>query len=298
MEKPATTFLPDPGSGPVLCSQSDGYEIPSDGLIDDFETGAAIGAWYTNNDVCEECQDIRDEISALPNANVLPDSPEAEARQALFDRLDTCLEPCIEAQPTPIWLTRPIPAELVASGRCGSRFAMHIQSGPFTVWGGTFGLNFSFEQVAGFDGIAFWGRRGPSGRNTLRVELADQNTDEQYVDPVTGRPRCVMGCPNTVPGIPRPPGEDCYTEDNQELGCDKFGAYAILGPDWKYYRIPFSEFRQAGYGLPSPSLCLTSSSDPESHCYGSTGIRVLSFTYSLGQWDIWLDDIGFYRQAP
>lgn len=289
-QKPETTFLPDPGSKPVLCDQSEGYEIPPEGLIDDFETGAAIGAWYTNNDVCEGCQELRNQISELPATGA------EEARAALLDDLDVCLEPCIEAQPTPIWITRPIPADAIPNGRCGSRFAMHVQGGPFAVWGGTFGLNLNNRDVSSFDGVAFWARKGPSGRNTLRIDLGDLNTDDQYVDSETGRSRCLPGCPNVPPGVQRLPGEDCFTEDNQELGCDKFGAYALLGADWKYYRIPFSEFRQSGYGLSVPSLCLRSSTNPESHCYGAGGIRSLSTFYGHGQWDIWFDDIGFYRQ--
>jgi hypothetical protein len=105
-----------------------------------------------------------------------------------------------------------------------------------------------------------------------------------------------MGCPNVPPGVQRLPEAGCFTEDNQELGCDKFGAYVLLGPDWKYYRIPFSDLRQAGYGLQFPSLCVESSDDPDHHCFGDGGIRTMALTYSRGLWDIWVDDIGFYRE--
>ena len=47
----------DLGSGPYRCDADDGLEFL---WVEDFESGAAGGSWYTNNDVCEICQGLID----------------------------------------------------------------------------------------------------------------------------------------------------------------------------------------------------------------------------------------------
>ena len=47
----------DLGSGPFRCDQGSDLELA---LLDDFETGAANGSFYTNNEVCDLCQALID----------------------------------------------------------------------------------------------------------------------------------------------------------------------------------------------------------------------------------------------
>ena len=51
----------DRGGLPAECDAEDGHEFR---WIDDFETGAATG-WYTNTDVCQECNDLDGDRSDL-----------------------------------------------------------------------------------------------------------------------------------------------------------------------------------------------------------------------------------------
>ncbi len=64
--------------------------------------------------------------------------------------------------------------------------------------------------------------------------------------------------------------------------CDPYGQAVGLTNQWTFYAIPFGDLRQKGYGKPVPSLDRT---------------HILSFTLGLGKgnWDVWIDEIAFYR---
>jgi hypothetical protein len=55
-----------------------------------------------------------------------------------------------------------------------------------------------------------------------------------------------------------------------------------LTTDWKFYKIPFSELRQQQYGKPAPYLDLKT-------------ISTLSFIFTLGWVDTYIDNVAFYR---
>jgi hypothetical protein len=341
---------PDPGSAEVPCDQDADFEVT---LLEDFEFGVAAGGWYTNNDTCEECQTIHDQISQvnrditrlggpaahdpdppmlggeLGELGELPgringleqdlrrledeEEPDQEAIEAKQDEIDEAIEEleekqaqledalelkpeleqnwnlclygrasgpvdasgdpapplrtsCLGIQETPPWTPRPVAGTSIPDGRCGSRYAMRLRGGPYTEWGGTFGISFSPPRDATeYEGIGFWARRSPHSKSTLRVEFSEQFTEQNYVDSETGQPSC----------------DPDFLQENQRVGCDKFGVYAIFGPDWKFHYFPFSEFRQSGFGRRAPFFDIE-------------GLLSLAFTYSRGQWDLWIDDIGFY----
>jgi hypothetical protein len=171
-------------------------------------------------------------------------------------------------------------------GRCQSRYAMHIAGGPYVDYGGNMSLNFApalnvtnldvLDEITGterpgqdFSGITFWGRlgAGPSGNN-LRVEVGEKHTDQNYTG-LEGGPICT---PNT-------------TADNDEEGCDKFGAFAALRSDWQQYYVPFADMRQAGWGRRAEQFDLT-------------GLFSLAISFAQGTWDFWIDDLAFYRPTP
>ncbi len=56
-----------------------------------------------------------------------------------------------------------------------------------------------------------------------------------------------------------------------------------LNPDWTFYKVPFDELRQEGYGKRFPRIDLA-------------GVTMVRFTWSVGWIDYWIDDVRFYRK--
>ena len=263
--------------GTLDCSERLDIELR---LIEDFELGAA-GGWYLGNDVCAACQELVEAADAIRNAG------QAASRAAELAELQVALEDCrpscLAVTESPYFFDNPPVAEPIAGGRCNSRYAMHIKGGPFLDWGGNLGFSFSpplnvtnmdvvdpqtNELRPGQDlqGITFWGRLGSPSNNNLRIEVGEMHTEQAYIGP-EGGPICT---PDT-------------TDDNSELGCDKFGATAQLRPDWQQFLIPFAEMRQGGWGMRAERFDLTA-------------LLSFSFFYAQGTWDFWIDDLAFYRR--
>jgi hypothetical protein len=260
------TDADDIGSGPVDCHALDNYDVQ---WIDDFETGAGT-AWYTNND--------RSALQVPP-----PDSD-------------------------------PVPGQLIPGGRClgvsgaESRYAIHIRSGVLTDFGGVLGRNMrraldetpcpitpcfdrpppppprgpcgigmgtpaaaaaSASCITGadatqWDGIVVWARKGEGSGSSVRVHISDRYTDDS-------NQACVC---------------NPYTNQNDTTdGCDKFGSYIVLDGTWRAYFVPFDEMQQGGWGRPSPGI-------------DKSGLFSLAIDYGRAAWDLWIDDIGFYRSKP
>jgi hypothetical protein len=64
---------------------------------------------------------------------------------------------------------------------------------------------------------------------------------------------------------------------------DGWVAPITLSTDWQIYVIPFTEFRQIGFGKPAPFLDLKS-------------IYEVAFLLPVGWADVWIDNITFYRR--
>ena len=56
-----------------------------------------------------------------------------------------------------------------------------------------------------------------------------------------------------------------------------------LSSDWQIYVIPFSEFRQVGFGKRAPFMDLLS-------------INMLALLYPVGFADVYIDNVTFYRR--
>lgn len=136
-------------------------------------------------------------------------------------------------------------------------------------------------------GLSFWALLGPqnTGSQVLLATVGDRDTSGQlgggtsagspptplaypFNDLRCGDPPCTAGLGTATPsGRPQ---------------CDPYGKGVGLVNHWEFYAIPFSEMRQKGYGKPDPVLDLT-------HILG------VKFGLGKGAWDVWLDDIAFYK---
>lgn len=259
---------PDTPSPPYLCSQSAPYEFY---MIEDFESGAATD-WYTNNEVCYECQTGHDQCSESGTWDVWLDGDTPCATWSLA----TCLEQCLAIQSSPSYGADPLPATLIPNGgRCGSEYAMNLRAGPFVHWGSSIGRRKVTTcpdggQTCGFDassydGVALWLRSPPGYANSARVIVSDRNTDTAY-NMTLAQPLCNPSPPSAYPSG----------------GCDKFGTYINVTDAWTLYLLPFQEMRQSGWGIHQAAL-------------DTTGILGIEVDVAQGTWDMWMDDIAFYR---
>lgn len=265
----------DPGSGPFQCNATDPYTFY---MIEDFESGTATG-WYTNNEICYPCQTGTNECQESGTWDVWLGGAATCSTSALA----VCTAQCLAIQPSPPYSADPMPATLIPNGgRCGSLYALQVQGGPFINWGGSVGRKLIFpcpdgggdEGICGFDassydGVAVW-MRSPTGyANTPRVTVTDRYTDTTYNQMLISQ--------GIVPYCnPTPPPE------NPATGCDKFGTYADLSPNWQLYIMPFSEMREAGWGRQEPQL-------------DTSGIMSIEIDFAQGSWDFWISNVAFYR---
>jgi hypothetical protein len=116
--------------------------------------------------------------------------------------------------------------------------------------------------ASAWEGIVLWARVGPGSQASVKVRTADAATDDK-------------GC------ICNP-----YTNQNDSSGgCDKWGKFITLDQTFRAYLVPFDELQQGGWGTPSPFL-------------DTSDLFSIAVEYGRGAWDLWLDDIGFYRRKP
>lgn len=119
--------------------------------------------------------------------------------------------------------------------------------------------------ASGWDGIGFWVRKGNPG------------TKASFIATISD--------PGTTPPAPGQPG--CTEEETaaDAKKCDAFGVAVTVTDEWTYVPARFSAMRQKGFGRPSPLGRLDSGN-----------IVKLQFLFSAGDWDIWIDDVAFFRE--
>jgi hypothetical protein len=193
-----------------------------------------------------------------------------------------------EVTQAPSFSLRPIPAERIVNGRCGSSFALNMRAGhpstgaePLNLWGGVMGFQFSPAlDASDYEGVAFWGRVGNQSRQSYRVQLTEKHTDESY----RGDDGAYDETGNPVP--PGVQGSICNPQTalgESDTGCDKFGNYVLNTHDWHFFRLPFSEMRQSGWGRTA-------------EYFDTQGILSIVFSYEVGSWNIWIDDVALYKR--
>jgi hypothetical protein len=145
-----------------------------------------------------------------------------------------------------------------------ANFAARMQGSGFTLWGAGEGFNLDDPgngeggsakiayDASAYTGIAFWAKAGSGSTTSLRVNVSDKDTD--------------------------PAGGVCMPVSKCN---DHFGATLPLSTQWRQFVLPFSELKQAGWGMPAPSF------DP-AHLYACQFQVVAGATF-----DIWIADIYF-----
>lgn len=268
----------DPGSGPAACNALDGLELF---VLDNFEPGEASIAWYTNNDrtALSDPPPDTDPIPAttIPGGRCLGATPTDDAATVCDDPL------------TPR-------GECSRVARLESRAAFHVRTGLLTNNGGQLGRTLPLTcdpsaptcpfsagppeigpcsigqgstpptggcegyDVSEWDGVFVWARVGPNSADTIKVRVADKATDDKG---------CVC---------------DPYTNQNDSSsGCDKFSSFVGLDADFRAYLVPFDGMQQGGWGMRALRL-------------DTSGLFSFGIEFGRGSWDLWIDDVGFYRR--
>ena len=158
----------------------------------------------------------------------------------------------------------PVPTQELAPRRCQSLYDIHIRAEGLADWGGGVGMKLVDrpKDASRFDGVAFWARKGASSFPALRLNVSDVHTHEDG-------------------GICDPKAPD---KDPKRCG-DAFGSYVSLSESWQLFALDFSEMRQGGWGMRAPNFDLTR-------------LYALSFQYQAGNWDIFVDDVAFFKRTP
>jgi len=178
-----------------------------------------------------------------------------------------CSIKCKAIQPSPSYFDDPLPADRIADGgRCASKFAMHVRGGAFIDFGGMLGVQLGqpFDASA-YEGVSFWARVAPGSQQTAKLTVSDKYTDTKYNET-----------------LPVPFCNPKTDKLNYREGCDKYGSFVIMNPNWRFFHLPFAEMRQKGFGKNAPPLDVT--------C-----IRSIEIGYGVGTWDFWIDDVAFYK---
>jgi hypothetical protein len=268
----------DPGSGPVACNALDGYELF---VLDNFEPGEASIAWYTNND--------RTALSdPPPDTDPIPSTPIPGGRCVGETPSDDAATVCDDPTTPRGECTRVAPLD--------SRSAFHIRTGHLTNNGGQLGRSLPLTcdmnapacpfqpgppeigpcsigqgstpppngcegyDLSLWDGVFVWARVGPNSASEIKVRVADKESDDK-------------GC------VCNP-----YTNQNDSSsGCDKFSSFVGLDEDFRVYFAPFDEMQQGGWGMRVPRL-------------DTSGLFSFGIEFGRGSWDLWIDDVGFYRR--
>lgn len=285
---------PDDGGLAADCSALDGYEFY---VLSTFELGMTPANFYFNTDRTAD-QEPPPDAQGVPTTKI-PGGRCVGAVSELAKRCPTPETPRGECN-------EPMPLE--------SRYAMNIRSGNLTNSGGVFGtirpkqgclawqdddpatldvdeyaethckfkpasaevgpcsigeapapaqLGCSaIEDTSDWEGVMVWARVAPNSPSSIRLRASDAVTDDKacYCNP--------------------------YTNQNDASdGCDKFGKFVNLDNTFRAYFIPFAEMQQGGWGLVSPAL-------------DHSNIFEIVVEYGRGAWDLWIDDMAYYRRRP
>jgi hypothetical protein len=174
----------------------------------------------------------------------------------------------------------PNTSALAEVGRCpgtaaASVYALHVQGGGYVSYGPNIGWTIAESALDALDvsaesGIAFWARTDAASGQTLELVVNDV-----YTYPVAEPElrHCELETADYVP----PLGARCWNGGK---------SLRVLSQDWRLYTVDFSELVQDTWGTQSPG--------------GTPDLgQVLSVEFHLpviADFDLWLDDISFFRR--
>jgi hypothetical protein len=224
-----------------------------------------------------------------------------------------------------------VPTQTIeGGGRCGtSHSAMHLVASNLGIcenqitgslgWGASLSISFfpsangqpsaGFDASA-FDGVSLWVRKGSGPTvEAMYLTVKDPFTDNQRdflpplqvmkpnfancADPLYGPITTFCDASNVVYVTDPTPPAHCKSLVPDYCKCDAYWNGIGLTDQWHFVILPFDEMNQKGYGVPSPLQHLD-----------TTRITSLGLSFSSqagsssgGDWDVWIDDIAFYRKA-
>jgi hypothetical protein len=155
-----------------------------------------------------------------------------------------------------------------------SSYAMQLVSSGdgFRDWGMSFGSNMhdtsgtnadgrNHTDATDWDGIAFWARRSEdtSPNQALKMTVVDEFTAADK-------------------------GSYCRDGLYDAEGCDAYGRAVLLSDEWELFLIRFEEMYQEGHGLRSeePTVLLEE-------------VGGVSFLVGGGTWEVWVDEVAYFR---
>jgi hypothetical protein len=159
------------------------------------------------------------------------------------------------------------PMSPITPPRGTSNYAANTTGSGFTTWGA--GIGFDLNNGGGdsgagkqpydasqYKGITFWAKAGPGGIGNIRMNVQDAQT--------------------------APEGGICSTTATK--GCnDHRGTSVSLTQDWKQFTFTFDSLKQLGFGMAYPTFQTN---------------KLYAIQFQAGtkvKFDIWLDDIAFYK---
>lgn len=166
------------------------------------------------------------------------------------------------------------PEELNGAKGPGNLGAVHVTGSGFTSWGSGFGFELNNPNgsptvkgkydCSAHKGVAFWARTGNG--TSVQMQLHFPSLQTFYTDGSL----CLKG------GDGVPAAEMC---DDHFVAA----APAVIGADWKYFKMPFAGAAQQGFAKAYPS---------------GLDLKVLvglQFRFAKNTtYDVWLDDLAFY----
>ncbi|HWZ88466.1 MAG TPA: hypothetical protein VNW92_06435, partial [Polyangiaceae bacterium] len=145
---------------------------------------------------------------------------------------------------------------LLVPARGASTRAMHTTGMNFSNWGALVGANFVATgktampyNASAYQGVTFTAKMGRTGTTAaMRVSISDYDT--------------LFAC---------------------QVCNDPFGAVVTLTLNFQTFQVPFSSFKQAGFGR------------QQAKAFDPTRAYSLLFSWTANQtFDVWIDDVSFY----
>ena len=144
-----------------------------------------------------------------------------------------------------------------------SNYGANTTGSGFTTWGAGIGFDLNNDGTAKqpydasqYKGITFWAKAGPTGIKNIRLNVQDAQT--------------------------APEGNVC--DKTATKGCnDHRGTSLSLTADWKQFTFTFDSLKQLGFGMAYPTFQTN---------------KLFAIQFQAGTkvtFDIWLDDIAFYK---